>query len=86
MRHRPRLCRSRENFLAKFFRTHECGLVVSEASDEALLKAWTSLREDQDLALRLASNGYHAASYFEGSKIAALCAASLARSATSFNK
>lgn len=56
-------------FVAAFFRKHECGLVVSDRREDAILAAWIQLRDDADLARRLAENSYRTVSYFAGERI-----------------
>lgn len=55
--------------LGDFFRKHDCGRVVADRSDEALLKAWIEVRDHPDTSSRMAGNAHRAVSYFNGQRI-----------------
>jgi len=58
-------------FLAEFFRKHDCGLVVSDRGEEALVSAWTQLRDDPRCVARLTGNARTVLPYFDGQRISA---------------
>ena len=58
-------------FLAAFFRKHDCGLVVSDRDDDALVSAWMQLRDAPDTAARVSRNARAVLPYFDGARIAA---------------
>ncbi|MBU4480574.1 hypothetical protein KKG48_04010 [Patescibacteria group bacterium] len=59
-----------EYYTARFFLERECGYVVDELNDDAVLNALKTLRADSHLRQRLVQNAFLAASEFHGAKIA----------------
>jgi glycosyltransferase involved in cell wall biosynthesis len=57
-------------FIARFFRTWGCGLVVDDPSPAALAASLGSLRSDGSLRASLVQNALRAARQFEGKRIA----------------
>lgn len=58
-------------FLAEFFRKHDCGLVVSDRGEDALVSAWTQLRDEPACVDRLTRNSRAVLPYFDGQRISA---------------
>jgi len=59
----------KDYFLSAFVDERRCGLLVCERSEEQLFEAWTALRDDEDLALRLGRKAHEAVAYFDGRRI-----------------
>ena len=58
-------------FLAEFFRKHDCGLVVPDRGEEALVSAWSQLRNDPGCGARLTTRAQAVLPYFDGQRISA---------------
>jgi hypothetical protein len=59
-------------FLSSFVRDRQCGLLVCERSEERLFEAWMELRDNAEVALRLARNSRNAVTYFDGQRISGI--------------
>ena len=66
-------------FIARFYRTWDCGLVVDRPEAQGLRSGLERLRSDDDLRARLVCNALRAARQFEGSRVASIVRSLLGR-------